>query len=236
MRHGTASAAATSRPPRWPGPGRCSPTGPTRIPELMSLSLNDKAPVEHGVQCCGGEVTILLEPLAVVPSVAIFGLGHVGLELARILARHDVELHLVDSRAEQASDRALAGATRRRPGPRPRPPRARTRAGPRPGPAGHPRARHDARPRRGHRPVRRRAALLAPRLDRPDRLVGQVVPVPVKLAEEGHGPTRSPGSPRPSACRTSPARTPPPSRSAWPPTCVRTFERDRAPTHTEVAR
>ena len=84
----------------------------TRIPELMSLSLNDKAPVEHGVQCCGGEVTILLEPLAVVPSVAIFGLGHVGVELARILARHDVELHLVDSRAEQASDRALAGATR----------------------------------------------------------------------------------------------------------------------------
>lgn len=84
----------------------------TRIPELMSLSLNDKAPVDHGVQCCGGEVTILLEPLAVVPSVAIFGLGHVGVELARILARHDVELHLVDSRAEQASERALDGATR----------------------------------------------------------------------------------------------------------------------------
>jgi xanthine dehydrogenase accessory factor len=36
-----------------------------------------------------------------VPSVAIFGVGHVGLELARILARHDVELHLVDSRADQ---------------------------------------------------------------------------------------------------------------------------------------
>ncbi len=86
--------------------------GTSRIPELMSLSLNDKAPVEHGVQCCGGEVTIVLEPLAVVPSVAIFGLGHVGVELARILARHDVELHLVDSRAEQASEAALAGVTR----------------------------------------------------------------------------------------------------------------------------
>ena len=83
-----------------------------RIPELMSLSLNDKAPVEHGVQCCGGEVTVVLEPLAVVPSVAIFGLGHVGVELARILARHDVELHLVDSRAEQASESALTGVTR----------------------------------------------------------------------------------------------------------------------------
>jgi xanthine dehydrogenase accessory factor len=71
------------------------------IPEQISLSLNDKAPAEHGQQCCGGEVQVLLEPLAVVPSVAIFGLGHVGLELARILARHDLELHLVDSRADQ---------------------------------------------------------------------------------------------------------------------------------------
>jgi xanthine dehydrogenase accessory factor len=70
------------------------------LPELMSLSLNDKAPVEHGVQCCGGEVTVLLEPLPVVPAVAVFGVGHVGLELARILARHDLELHLVDSRAD----------------------------------------------------------------------------------------------------------------------------------------
>ena len=30
---------------------------------------------EHGVQCCGGEVTLLLEPLPVVPAVAIFGVG-----------------------------------------------------------------------------------------------------------------------------------------------------------------
>ena len=87
-------------------------TGHHEQPELISLALNDKAPVEHGVQCCGGEVTILLEPLAVVPSVAIFGLGHVGLELARILARHDVELHLVDSRAAHVTESALAGATR----------------------------------------------------------------------------------------------------------------------------
>jgi xanthine dehydrogenase accessory protein XdhC len=34
----------------------------------------------------------------VVPSIAVFGIGHVGLELARILARQHVELHLVDSR------------------------------------------------------------------------------------------------------------------------------------------
>jgi xanthine dehydrogenase accessory factor len=63
------------------------------------------------VQCCGGQVTILLEPLAVVPSVAIFGLGHVGVELARILARHDVELHLVDSRARHVEPERLAALT-----------------------------------------------------------------------------------------------------------------------------
>ncbi len=51
---------------------------------------------------------MLLEPLPVVPSVAIFGVGHVGLELARILARHDLDLHLVDSRAEHLNAESLA--------------------------------------------------------------------------------------------------------------------------------
>jgi xanthine dehydrogenase accessory factor len=51
---------------------------------------------------------VLLEPLPVVPAVAIFGVGHVGFELARILARHDLELHLVDSRPEQVADERLA--------------------------------------------------------------------------------------------------------------------------------
>jgi xanthine dehydrogenase accessory factor len=77
-------------------------------PETFVAHLSDKAPFQHGVQCCGGEVTVLLEPLAVVPSVAIFGVGHVGLELARILARHDLELHLVDSRPEHLSPGTLA--------------------------------------------------------------------------------------------------------------------------------
>ena len=76
-------------------------------PELLESSLTDRARAEHGVQCCGGEVTLLLEPLAVVPAVAIFGVGHVGLELARILSRHDVELHLVDSRADHVEPRRL---------------------------------------------------------------------------------------------------------------------------------
>jgi xanthine dehydrogenase accessory factor len=69
-------------------------------PELLTLTLSDKAVTEYGVQCCGGEVTMLLEPIRVVPTIAVFGIGHVGLELARILARHELDLRLIDSRTE----------------------------------------------------------------------------------------------------------------------------------------
>lgn len=79
-------------------------------PELLTLRLTDQAPNEYGRQCCGGEVTLLLEPLATVrPHLAVFGAGHVGLELARILARLNVNLHLVDSRASQLTPERLAG-------------------------------------------------------------------------------------------------------------------------------
>lgn len=71
------------------------------LPATLTVLLNDKVRTEHGRQCCGGEVVVLFEPLPVVPTVAIFGLGHVGLELARILDRQDIELYLTDSRPEQ---------------------------------------------------------------------------------------------------------------------------------------
>lgn len=75
-------------------------------PETFTSSLSEHVVSGHGVQCCGGEVTVLLEPLAVAPTIAIFGMGHVGQELARILARHDLDLHLVDTRADRlAPDR-----------------------------------------------------------------------------------------------------------------------------------
>jgi xanthine dehydrogenase accessory factor len=83
-------------------------TDGARRPTTFVADLSDKAPIEHGVQCCGGQVTVLLEPLAVRPAVAVFGIGHVGLELARILCRHDLDLHLVDSRPEHLSEETLA--------------------------------------------------------------------------------------------------------------------------------
>jgi xanthine dehydrogenase accessory factor len=77
-------------------------------PQTCELQLNPHAHTEHGRQCCGGSVRMLLEPLAVRPVVALFGIGHVGYELARILSRLPVELLLVDSRAEQLDRVRLA--------------------------------------------------------------------------------------------------------------------------------
>ncbi|MEO8906818.1 MAG: xanthine dehydrogenase accessory protein XdhC [Microbacteriaceae bacterium] len=77
-------------------------------PELLTLQLSEKAPAQYGVQCCGGEVTMMLEPIRIRQAVAICGVGHVGLELALILSRHDLELHLIDSREAMLAPERLA--------------------------------------------------------------------------------------------------------------------------------
>jgi xanthine dehydrogenase accessory factor len=81
------------------------------LPETLAFALNEHVANRHGRQCCGGEVQVLLEPLNVDPVVAIFGLGHVGYELARVLSRLRVRLHLVDSRAAQLDPLRLADVT-----------------------------------------------------------------------------------------------------------------------------
>lgn len=87
-----------------------------REPELLEFGLTEHAASEHGRQCCGGRVRVLVEPVAVRPCVVVFGLGHVGAELARILSRLEVSLVLVDSRprildATQRADLAAGAAT-----------------------------------------------------------------------------------------------------------------------------
>jgi xanthine dehydrogenase accessory factor len=80
-------------------------------PIMIESRLNEHERTEHGRQCCGGVVQLLLEPLPARPAIAIFGVGHVGYELARILARQEVQLHLIDSRAEQLDALRLADVT-----------------------------------------------------------------------------------------------------------------------------
>jgi xanthine dehydrogenase accessory factor len=79
--------------------------------EMLESRLNPHERHEHGRQCCGGEVRLLLESFPVRPTVAIFGVGHVGFELARILSRLEIRLPLVDSRAEQLDELRLADIT-----------------------------------------------------------------------------------------------------------------------------
>ncbi|MFL6099718.1 MAG: xanthine dehydrogenase accessory protein XdhC [Actinomycetales bacterium] len=80
-------------------------------PEVQESALSEHAANPHGQQCCGGVVRLLLEPLPARAVVAVFGMGHVGYELARILSRLEVGLHLVDTRAEQLDPLRLAGVT-----------------------------------------------------------------------------------------------------------------------------
>ncbi len=73
----------------------------TQAPDLLTVTLNPRGG-DHGVQCCGGEVTLLLEPVyPQKPHVAIFGVGHVGWALAGVLNMLPVTLHLIDSRPAQ---------------------------------------------------------------------------------------------------------------------------------------
>jgi xanthine dehydrogenase accessory factor len=73
----------------------------SRIPELLTVSLTQRAGGAYGVQCCGGEVTLLLEPIRTERAqVVIFGAGHVGIALTRALSSLPLEIVLVDSRLD----------------------------------------------------------------------------------------------------------------------------------------
>lgn len=77
------------------------------LPLLFNMILNPKGGA-HGVQCCGGEVTLLLELVNPKrPTVAIFGAGHVGWAIAHILQTLPLELLLIDSREKQLDETRL---------------------------------------------------------------------------------------------------------------------------------
>ena len=85
--------------------------GGDSAPKIQESALSEHARNAHGRQCCGGVVRLLLEPLPVRSTVAVFGLGHVGYELARILSRLELSLHLVDARAAELDPLRLADVT-----------------------------------------------------------------------------------------------------------------------------
>jgi len=225
---GNLEETAISRARRMLGEG-------VATPEQLVLGLTDKARTDHGRQCCGGEVTLLLEPLPVVGSVAIFGVGHVGLQLARILAAHDLDLHLVDSRPGLLADERLALP-----------------------------ADGEARLRVHHSPVPELALgavpagthVLVMTHDHAEDIalcdvalrcshLGSVGLIGssakwsrfrVKLAEEGHGPDALARVTTPIGLPDVAGKDPATIAVSVAADLVRTFERDRASTHTEVSR
>jgi xanthine dehydrogenase accessory factor len=78
------------------------PLAPTHIePMMLTVTLNPKEG-EYGIQCCGGEVTLLFEMICPArPTVAIFGAGHVGWSLVHVLSMLPVDVYVVDSRPGQ---------------------------------------------------------------------------------------------------------------------------------------
>ena len=72
-----------------------------QTPALLTVTLNPKGG-DYGVQCCGGEVQLLLEPHHPRRAcVAIFGAGHVGWAMVRVLGTLPLDIWLIDSRERQ---------------------------------------------------------------------------------------------------------------------------------------
>ena len=66
--------------------------------QLLTLTLNPNEGT-YGTQCCGGEVTLLMEHITPQkPTIMIFGAGHVGQALMFTLSQLPVNLQLIDSR------------------------------------------------------------------------------------------------------------------------------------------
>ncbi|MFC5382628.1 xanthine dehydrogenase accessory protein XdhC [Aquipuribacter nitratireducens] len=69
---------------------------------VLHVARLDRATTPHGVQCCGGEVTLLLEPVRPArPVVAVFGAGHVGRALVHVLELLPLDVRVADSRPDE---------------------------------------------------------------------------------------------------------------------------------------
>ncbi|WP_452221784.1 xanthine dehydrogenase accessory protein XdhC [Lacinutrix salivirga] len=49
-------------------------------------------------QCCGGKVEFIIEPMNQSPELFLFGAGHIGIEIVKLLIDTPFKVHLIDSR------------------------------------------------------------------------------------------------------------------------------------------
>ena len=58
-------------------------------------------------QCCGGKVTLLIEPMNQNPELYLFGAGHIGVALCEVLANTPFQITLLDTREQWESNLSL---------------------------------------------------------------------------------------------------------------------------------
>lgn len=51
-------------------------------------------------QCCGGLVELIIEPMHLKPNLYLFGAGHIGIELCKILKNTPFQIYLMDTRTD----------------------------------------------------------------------------------------------------------------------------------------
>jgi len=51
-------------------------------------------------QCCGGKVELIIEPMNQSPELFLFGAGHIGLEICKLLEDTPFQVNLIDSRKD----------------------------------------------------------------------------------------------------------------------------------------
>lgn len=72
---------------------------------LEAIKKNKLVEITHTLgpkfeQCCGGKVTLIIEPMQQQADLYIFGAGHIGIALATILVESPFKIHLLDTRKD----------------------------------------------------------------------------------------------------------------------------------------
>jgi xanthine dehydrogenase accessory factor len=60
-------------------------------------------------QCCGGKVELIIEPMNQLPELFLFGAGHIGVEICRLLKDTPFKVSLIDSRKDWLNNLEFEG-------------------------------------------------------------------------------------------------------------------------------
>ena len=90
---------------------RARATLETGRPELFAFELTAEATGENGL-VCGGTVRAFIEPLEPIPTLCLFGAGHVSAALAGLARTVGFRVEVADDRADQMSRERFPGADR----------------------------------------------------------------------------------------------------------------------------